>query len=228
MKPENQRLSDKVAAKIYESINNGLFKPGDWLNQEKIASTYEVSQVTAREALNKLVVEGLAERIPRQGVRVPIITIHDIIDIYEMRIQFEAKAWSIAAQTITPGDIEHMRQLLPHTGVKTDPNSIEITRRNNYEFHMTAIRASGRWTLIRILSQLLNMNNLRFLLSTSTQKIRESDGQINIQDHENLINALEKRDSRLTEEMIAQHIRRSMKDRLELYQSTISTGIQDL
>ncbi len=225
---KNLRLSDKVAANIYEAINNGLIHPGDWLNQEKIASEYKVSQVTAREALNKLVMEGLAERIPRQGVRVPIITIHDIIDIYEMRVQFEAKAWAIAAQTITKNELKKMRDLLPLTGVKADPLSVEITRQMNYDFHMTAIRASGRWTLIRIISQLLTMNNLRFLLSASTQETRLSDSEINIQDHAHLLLALENRDSKKAEELITAHIKRAMKARMELYQSFISAGIENL
>ena len=223
-----QRLSDFVYDKIYENINNGLIKPGDWLSQEKIAAEYNVSQVTVREAFNRLIMNGLAERSPRKGVFVPVVTIEDLIDIYEIRIKAEGKAWAAAARNITREDLDRMRALLPYTGVNSETSSIDLVRRSNHEFHMIAIQASGRFTLIRILTQLLSMNNFRFLLTTETEKDRMADGIINIEEHTRLIEAMEKRDSELTGELITSHIQRSLKDRLELYKAYLNTGLDTI
>ncbi len=175
-----------------------------------------MSQVTARDALNRLVLEGMAERVPRKGVRIPYISADDLRDIYEMRLVVEGLAWEAAAQTISDQDLQRMRVLLPNTGTNENPKSVEITRLKNKEFHMIAIQASRRWTLIHVLTSLLNFNNLRYLLASSTKEVRVADGQRNITDHTELLAALEKKDSALARDLIVRHIKRAMTDRLAL------------
>lgn len=217
----NYRLVDSTYDAICASLSSGRIKPGDWLRQVMIAEELNVSQATARDALNKLVVDGLAEHTPRKGVRVPYISPEDLQDIYEMRLVAEGLAWQAAAEKITAEELGKMRSLLPYTGTTADPQSVDVARKNNQEFHMLAIRASGRWTLVRLLSQLLNLNNLRYLLSKSSQEMRVRDGKINVQEHEELLNALACRDANLARSLIEKHIKRSMSDRLSLYGNVI-------
>lgn len=213
---EKKRVLDVTYDAICEFLTSGAVKPGDWLRQEAIAERCGVSQVTARDALNRLALEGLAERVPRKGVRIPYLSPDDVRDIYEMRLVAEGLAWESATQTISDDEIQQMRELLPFTGTNADPNSVEMARRNNKEFHMIAIRASRRWTLIHILTPLLSFNNLRYLLTSTTEEVRVADGQRNIADHAGLLAALEARDSDLTRALITNHIERAMKDRLAL------------
>lgn len=220
-KTKNSRLVDTTYEAICASLSTGRIRPGDWLRQATLAEELGVSQVTVREALNKLIEAGLAERTPRKGVRVPYISFADLRDIYEMRLVAEGLAWEAAAERITAGELAHMRALLPDTGTTADPKSVEIARQKNQEFHLIAIRASGRWTLIRLLSQLLNLNNLRYLLSASSVETRVSDGLINRQEHAALLEALESREVARCRELIVSHIKRSMADRLALYGQAI-------
>ena len=201
---------------ICASLSSGEVKPGDWFRQEAIAAAYGVSQVTARDALNRLALEGLAERVPRKGVRIPYISTDDLKDIYEMRLVAEGLAWEAAAQVITDEELQKMRELLPYTGTTADPKSVDVARQKNREFHMVAIQASRRWTLIHILTPLLNFNNLRYLLTSTTAETRVADGQRNIADHTKLLKALEARNPAQTRKLITQHIERAMKDRLTL------------
>jgi DNA-binding GntR family transcriptional regulator len=216
IKKSSQRLLDATYDKIYESLSSGSIRPGDWLRQASIAEELDVSQATVRDALNKLVMEGLAERVPRKGVRIPFISSQDLADIYDLRIVAEGLAWEAAALKITEADLARMRALLPLTGTNADPASVEITRRKNKEFHMIAIQASQRWTLINVLTSLLNFNNLYYLLTSTPEQIRIADGQRNIAEHEDLLAALEKRDPGLAKEWIVNHIKRSMSDRVAL------------
>jgi DNA-binding GntR family transcriptional regulator len=213
---KKQRAVDVTYEAICASLSSGEVKPGDWLRQEAIAAAYGVSQVTARDALNRLALEGLAERVPRKGVRIPYISTDDLKDIYEMRLVAEGMAWEAAAQVITDEELQKMRELLPYTGTTADPKSVDVARQKNREFHMVAIQASRRWTLIHILTPLLNFNNLRYLLTATTEETRVADGQRNIADHAKLLEALEARNSAQTRKLITQHIERAMKDRLAL------------
>ncbi|MFZ5822240.1 MAG: GntR family transcriptional regulator [Chloroflexota bacterium] len=216
MTEKKKRASDVTYEAICASLSSGQVKPGDWLRQEAIAAAYGVSQVTARDALNRLAFEGLAERVPRKGVRIPYISADDLKDIYEMRLVAEGLAWEAAAQVITDEELQQMQALLPYTGTNADPKSVDVARQKNMEFHMIAIHASRRWTLIHILTPLLSFNNLRYLLTATTEEVRVADGQRNIADHAGLLAALEARDSGLTRALIACHIERAMNDRLAL------------
>lgn len=216
MAEKKQRAVDVTYEAICASLSSGDVKPGDWLRQEAIAEAYGVSQVTARDALNRLALEGLAERVPRKGVRIPYISTDDLKDIYEMRLVAEGLAWEAAAQVITDEELQKMRELLPYTGTTADPKSVDVARQKNREFHMVAIQASRRWTLIHILTPLLNFNNLRYLLTSTTAETRVADGQRNIADHTKLLKALEARNPTQTRKLITQHIERAMKDRLAL------------
>jgi DNA-binding GntR family transcriptional regulator len=213
---KKQRAVDVTYEAICASLSSGEVKPGDWLRQEAIAEAYGVSQVTARDALNRLALEGLAERVPRKGVRIPYISTDDLRDIYEMRLVAEGLAWEAAAQVITDEELQRMQELLPCTGTTADPKSVDVARQKNREFHMVAIQASRRWTLIHVLTPLLNFNNLRYLLTATTAETRIADGQRNIADHTKLLKALEARNSTQTRKLITQHIERAMKDRLAL------------
>jgi DNA-binding GntR family transcriptional regulator len=213
---KKQRAVDVTYEAICASLSSGEVKPGDWLRQEAIAEAYGVSQVTARDALNRLALEGLAERVPRKGVRIPYISTDDLKDIYEMRLVAEGLAWEAAAQVITDEELQRMQELLPHTGTTADPKSVDVARQKNREFHMVAIQASRRWTLIHILTPLLNFNNLRYLLTSTTEETRVADGQRNIADHTKLLEALEARNPAQTRKLITQHIERAMQDRLAL------------
>ncbi len=213
---KKKRALDVTYEAICESLTAGMVKPGDWLRQEAIAESCGVSQVTVRDALNRMVLEGMAERIPRKGVRIPYISTDDLKDIYEMRLVAEGLAWEAAAQTISDEELQLMRDLIPYTGTNIDPKSVEVTRQRNKEFHMIAILASRRWALIHVLTPLLNFNNLRYLLTSSTAEVRIADGQRNIADHMDLLAALEKRNSLLARDLIVKHIQRAMTDRLAL------------
>jgi len=213
---KKQRAVDVTYEAICASLSSGDVKPGDWLRQEAIAEAYGVSQVTARDALNRLALEGLAERVPRKGVRIPYISTDDLKDIYEMRLVAEGLAWEAAAQVITDEELQKMRELLPYTGTTADSKSVDVARQKNREFHMVAIQASRRWTLIHVLTPLLNFNNLRYLLTATTAETRVADGQRNVADHTKLLKALEARNPTQTRKLITQHIERAMKDRLAL------------
>ena len=221
-KQSSQRLLDKTYNQICKSLSLQEIRPGDWLRQATLAEEMNVSQATVRDALNKLVTEGLAERVPRKGVRIPFITGQDLADIYELRIVAEGLAWEAAATKITGAELRRMKELLPQSGMNADPDSVEVARQSNKEFHMIAIQASRRWTLINVLTSLLNFNNLYYLLITSPEDTRIKDGKQNIVEHEALIRALEERKSTLARELITTHIKRSMADRVALQNMEVS------
>jgi DNA-binding GntR family transcriptional regulator len=149
-----QTLAEVAAEALRQAIINGRLKPGEWLRQEALAEEMGISQMTVRDALNQLVGEGLAVRVPYKGVRVVSLDIGDIENICAMRGLLEGLAAELSAENITGEELEQMRKLLPETTISAERESAERARDANREFHEIAIRACRRPFLIRLLKQL--------------------------------------------------------------------------
>lgn len=83
-------IKEQVYNILKEQILDGTFRPGQWLQEAKIAKDLGVSRSPIREALQQLLGDGLAVNIPNKGVFVKEITEQDMLDIFEVRICFES------------------------------------------------------------------------------------------------------------------------------------------
>jgi len=216
---KRQRLADTVYDTFYEAIISGSVKQGDWLRQSQLAEELKVSQSTIREALGKLVSEGLAEQVARKGVMVAYINENDLSDIYELRILAEGMAWESAATYITDKEIKSMRELLFSAEDGNNNSIVRNLRKANQAFHMIPIYASKRRYLIKTLSGLLNLNNYYHLLQEKSIEVQIQDREVNLDEHKELVSVLEAGDGKLTRQLIEKHIRRSLRSRLDLYSS---------
>jgi DNA-binding GntR family transcriptional regulator len=206
-----QRLSDAVFKALREAILGGKVALGERLRQESLAQEFGVSQITVRDALNRLVGEGLAVRVPYKGVRAIALSTDDLEDIYAMRGLLEGLAAELAADCITPEELARMRELLPATIVDAAPESVDRARKVNREFHEIAIRASGRRFLIRVLGQIWDwidpmMLYGRTLAIDQGAEIRARWGEVDLFQHTRLLEALEARDGPWARQVVAEYV----------------------
>ncbi|ALN72647.1 GntR family transcriptional regulator [Aureimonas sp. AU20] len=85
-------LSGQIAEGIRASILDGTFALGSQLNEMELASTFGVSRGPVREALQRLIQEGLLRSEPHRGVFVPELSPADLLDIYFVRRSLELVA----------------------------------------------------------------------------------------------------------------------------------------
>src|SRR5687767_6452260 len=84
-----------IADKLREGIIDGVFSPGDQINEAQVAAQLAVSRGPVREALHRLVQEGLLLSRPNRGVFVQELTVRDVAEIYESREVIECAAAEI-------------------------------------------------------------------------------------------------------------------------------------
>ena len=210
-------LSQIAYNSIRDGISVGKVKPGAWLRQDDLAQKLGVSQVTVREALNRLVSEGLAVHVPHKGVKVVTISIDDLRDIYDMRALLEGLANELAASQITQQGLARMRELLPDTVVSADSQSTSMARTANRQFHWVAIRAGGRTHLIRVLEQLWVLIDPymvygRFWNVEQTYQKRIEGSVLDLEDHTRLLESLEARDGPLAQQITQEYVHRSFRE----------------
>lgn len=216
----SSRLADQTYQILRESILSGRIRPGERLGQETLASELGVSQITVREALLRLVSEGLAVQEPYRGVLASTITPEDIEDIYELRELLEGYAMELAADRITPEELGKMRELLPRTAIRSETDSIEAARDANRDFHWTAIRASRRRHLVRLLTSLWELIDPRVIYNPQTLESmsvteRLEDARRNLAEHQELLEALEARNGKLARKLVVDSVHGSLKNILE-------------
>jgi DNA-binding GntR family transcriptional regulator len=206
-----QQLSDAVFETLRKAILDGKLAPGEWLRQESLAQELGVSQITVRDALNRLVGKGLAVRVPYKGVRVIALSADDLEDIWAMRRVLEGMAAELAAEQITPEELAQMQEILSTSIVNADPESVGRAREANREFHEIVIRASGRRFLIRILRQIWDWIDPMMLYGRTLgmeqgAEIRTKWGERDRLQHTRLLKALEARDGPRARQVVAEYV----------------------
>lgn len=210
-------LSELTYGAIRELITSGKIVPGKWLRQEALAKKLGVSQATVREALKRLVSEGLAIHVPHKGVKTVMLSIDDLEDIYDIRAFLEGLANRLAAARISQTELSKMRKILPHTVVTATSQSTDTAREANQEFHWIAIRASGRMYLVRMLAQIWRLIDPymvygRFLSVKESLEKRLKASNLDLHDHAELLEALENRDAEAAQAITEDYVRRSFHE----------------
>jgi DNA-binding GntR family transcriptional regulator len=207
-----QTLSESAAEALREAILDGGLKPGEWLRQEALAEEMGISQITVRDALNQLVGEGMAVRVPYKGVRVVSLDVGDIENICAMRGLLEGLAAELAVESITAEELDQMRKLLPETTISAEIESAERARDANREFHEIAIRACHRPFLIRLLRQIWDWLDPYMLYGGAfqiTEGAREEMLKYSERDlarHSQLLEALETRDGKRARRVVEKYM----------------------
>jgi len=88
----NRTIVDNVYIKLKEDIINLKIELGTRINIQKIAEDFNISQTPIREALSRLVKDGLVIYNPRKGYYVIQLTAKDLEEIYDLRKMIECYA----------------------------------------------------------------------------------------------------------------------------------------
>jgi DNA-binding GntR family transcriptional regulator len=90
--PRKVTYASIVGERIRSNVIDGTLPPGSQLNEVELASSFGVSRGPVREALQRLIQEGLLRSEPHRGVFVPVMSEEDIDDIYLAREALETAA----------------------------------------------------------------------------------------------------------------------------------------
>ncbi len=83
---------DLIADEIRNAIYSGSLEPGQSINEVRTAELLAVSRPSLREALQRLISEGVMTHAPGRGVHVRRMRIIDIDDVYAVREAIESQA----------------------------------------------------------------------------------------------------------------------------------------
>jgi DNA-binding GntR family transcriptional regulator len=146
-----------------ELLNGGLH-PGQKLKMVDLTDRFGVSQSVVRESLTRLTEQGLLIATPQRGFRVRDLSIEDIAELTETRIQVESLALRLAVER---GDLQwetgilaaHHR--LDRTPVTLDDGTVsEDWATSHRDFHQALLTGCGNRRLESVVNSLRDSSEL--------------------------------------------------------------------
>jgi DNA-binding GntR family transcriptional regulator len=187
-----------VYAEIRQRILQGEVEPGGLLNQDSLAIELGVSVTPVREAVRRLEAEGLLQFEAHKTVIVAPVSLTELREIYDVRLQLDPHAARLAAARADAAVLAEIDQLA-HATPEADV-LIQLSR--NRAFHRLIYAASGNALLTEILDRLWERTDrYRIVLLRRTPDAHAAD-----KDHIAISRAMAERDGREVAKLIREHI----------------------
>ncbi len=108
-------VSQEAWVKAYEDIKHRILsmeiKPGGIVSENKLSKQLGISRTPIREALKKLELDGLVVSSNRRK-RVFILTIHEIEEIFDLKIAIEGSIARLAVERGDKKDLDTLREIV--------------------------------------------------------------------------------------------------------------------
>jgi DNA-binding GntR family transcriptional regulator len=202
-------LTDEVYEYLSGKIIAGKFSSGDWLRQEDISTLLGVSQTPVREALDRLVATGLAERVPYRGVRVPILEPKEIVDAFLLRLILETTGARFAAKVILQVEVEFLSSLVENTANLLTLEDLSVLRQMNKQFHTRIVEAARSPLLSKLYEMTTNAfpDWMLYEYMFRHPELLQSSLMSEYSEHKAIVDALAIRDSEAASYQVANHIK---------------------
>ncbi|MEX1352817.1 MAG: GntR family transcriptional regulator [Desulfobacterales bacterium] len=136
-------------------VTNGV-APGEILKEKDLMAQLAIGRSPLREILFRLQEENLIKPLPRLGYMVTTLDISDVRELVELRRELEGFAGYLAAQRITPEQLEYLRTIIREAESETVEmqDVSNITEYFDTRFHSLLYQATGNQKLVKILQDL--------------------------------------------------------------------------
>lgn len=145
-------LRTHVMKALRAQILSGRFRPGDRINESKIARELNISRIPVREALSQLQEQGLLTSLERRGMFVTKLSDAEVQQINSLRLVLEAEALRLARARMTPETLAELTDLVERMESWDGPliDAAALDR----QFHAVIWRTAGNPYLDRTLASL--------------------------------------------------------------------------
>lgn len=149
-----ESLSQQVYDQLRQALIRGAFKPGEQITIRSLAKIMNVSPTPAREALNRLAIEGALEFGSNRSLWVPRMAADRVRELYAIRIPLEEMLVRSAFPHLTAKDIEALSDLLAARVKALDEHDYRSSLELNMAFSFIIFRKSTLPITLRIVENL--------------------------------------------------------------------------
>ena len=194
-------LAYQAANKIRSLIQENKLMPGAHINIDFLAKEFGISQTPIREALKKLIAEGIAVYRPKVGYSVRNLTLHEYLQVSEIHQVLETYLVKELAKMPFIVDMVSLNTINQELQSHIKENDLEGMARANDNFHRKLYENYHNKLLVSRLFDLWNevrsLRNMMYENKIFTSKM--------VREHEAIIAAIAKGDPEAAERAITDH-----------------------
>ncbi|RHS26285.1 GntR family transcriptional regulator [Clostridium sp. AM30-24] len=205
----DQTIATKVIEKLREDIINNRFETGSRITIKEISERYGVSPMPVREAFRTLEGEHFLEINPYKGATVLRIDEQFVRDVYGILRALECLLYETALDEIDEEIIQKLRCINEQIRVIAElPYGAAEYVDLNTRFHNTIMEHSKNQKALEMYTHYHEIiSTIRKKYTPVPERIR-----IGIEQHEKLIDALEKKDALLVKMAVDEHIKSALEN----------------
>jgi DNA-binding GntR family transcriptional regulator len=172
------------------------------LDERQLSQDLGVSRTPIREAITLLEQEGFVKTLPRRGIFVVRKTKREIVEMIQVWAALESLAARLITLHASDAEIATLHHLFDEFNEGHSPEGhLDEYSEANIKFHQAIIRLSGNRLIADMTENLfIHVRAIRQLTIGQNNRAARS-----IVDHMNIIEALEKRETTLAEELVRRH-----------------------
>lgn len=206
MTPDKTDPPRSLREQAHEAIRRGIldsrYAPGALLSENQLAEELQISRTPIREALRELAGGGLVRILPQRGIVVSELSVHDIVEVYQLREQLEGFAVWIAAERLGPADAEGLladhRDALAHM----QEGALRAAYDSSVLMHSRILVLAGNSRLRHFMAQLGDQVHRFGLLTLRHGRVERA-----LDEHGHIIAALIANRPAEAEALMRQHLR---------------------
>lgn len=147
---------EEAYEKLRVKIVTNRITPGEILNEKELMAEYAIGRSPLREVLFRLQEENMLKPLPRLGYMVTTLVISEVSDLVELRRELEGFAGCLAAQRITPQQLNALKAIISEWE-NAPPRKQAISNITEYydtRIHEVLYEAAGNQKLTKVLQDL--------------------------------------------------------------------------
>jgi DNA-binding GntR family transcriptional regulator len=195
-------IAEKLKLKLEQEILMFNLKPGERLDETKLAERHGTSRTPVREALRLLAAEGLVKIRAHRGAVVARLSISELVEMFEMMTFYEGVCARLAAQRATPDELMQITEAHELCRQRCDANDYDGYCVANAHFHEALYYASHNSMLIRqTISTRNRLGAYRRFQLRRNNRLRDS-----FREHEAVITAIKAGRAEDADQIMRDHI----------------------
>ena len=151
---EPSTLTDQVYAAVRDRILGGDIAPGEFAREQELSAAMKVSRTPLREALTRLASEGLLERLPHRGFRVPEQSYSRLLELYPIVTALEVLAGNLAFPEMCEPEFSELDEINRQMQESLQTGDVDARMTLNNRFHHLISECSGNDRLCELLDDL--------------------------------------------------------------------------
>ncbi len=144
-----------IADRLRAAIVRGTLAPGAQLVEADLATQFDVSRGPVREAMQRLVSEGLLHSVRHRGIFVIELSLDDVVDIYRARTAIEGGAVDLILDGRREIAYAALEASVAAMGVSAEREDATGVTEADYAFHQALVGSADSPRLVRAARTLL-------------------------------------------------------------------------